>query len=85
MSCDRHILIQADQVSWLPECKHCGIHFRPKGKQKYGSNACRQAAYRKRLADFLPLRHKEPLTRPKGCRETPARLAPRKMAKGGVA
>jgi hypothetical protein len=36
-------------------CKHCGALFQPeRPDQQYHSNACRQAAYRKRLAP-LPL------------------------------
>ena len=48
-------LVDSDFEVWLPErrvpCAHCGIAFRPtRPNAKYDSNACRQAAYRARLA-----------------------------------
>lgn len=85
MSGDRHLDPNFPISPYAPKCKHCGKAFRSKGRMQYGSNKCRQAAYRVRLAAFLPLRHKEPLTRHRGQRLSPTPLASRKMAKGGAA
>lgn len=85
MSGDRHLDPKFPISPYAPKCKHCGKPFRSKGRMQYGSNKCRQAAYRVRLAAFLPVRHKEPLSRPRGHRQPPEPLAPRRMAKGGAA
>lgn len=47
---DRHFDEGRDVPSWAKNCKHCG---RPVMRYncKFGSNACRQAAYRKRQAE----------------------------------
>lgn len=54
MNSDRHFKNPDDAAACAGKCKHCGKPMKRWWKYKYGSNACRQAAYRKRLAAFVP-------------------------------
>lgn len=49
MSSDRHYPPEKEPPYWAKTCRHCGRNFRGRGYSLYGSNACRQAAYRERL------------------------------------
>lgn len=46
---DRHYAAGEFVPHWARHCKHCGRPMKTWGLVKYGSNACRQAAYRLRL------------------------------------
>ncbi len=54
MSIDRHATFTPDPNDPRQLCRHCGKPMLRWWIYKYGSNACRQAAYRARLAKFLP-------------------------------
>lgn len=47
---DKHYRIGDEIAYYAPTCKRCGRKFRGREGAKYGSNACRQMAYRARSA-----------------------------------
>lgn len=50
---DRHYDDAKSAPLWAKRCAHCNRLFRSIRGRKYGSNACRQAAYRRRLVTSL--------------------------------
>jgi len=52
MSRDDHYENQLLAPQWAKKCSHCGKWMHSCRGQRYGSNACRQAAYRERLARY---------------------------------
>lgn len=50
---DHHYENQLLAPQWARKCNHCGRYIHRAGGIRYGSNACRQAAYRARLKRYV--------------------------------
>lgn len=60
MSSDRHLKPDQEPKPWHKRCEHCGKPYRARRECKYGSNACRQAAYRLRQGNMLAVTLRSP-------------------------
>ena len=54
MSSDRHYRPEETTPRWALRCAHCKRAMHNRNGGKYGSNACRQAAYRQRIVTDPP-------------------------------
>lgn len=82
---DHHYASQELAPPWATKCDHCGRRIHYRGGRRFGSNACRQAAYRERLARYQLVPDRGPDRGPTRNGVAPLSVKRRRMAKGGAA